>query len=97
MGKNGALTFRDIAGKLDVLRIECSKCGRSGRYDVRRLIELPGLDMELPHWKGIVAADCPMMQSTRIYDRCGAGMPDLIRLTPETPSIERRRMVNRDQ
>ena len=27
----GAITFRDIAGKLTVLRITCDKCGCSGR------------------------------------------------------------------
>jgi hypothetical protein len=33
------LFFRDLRGKLDVLRIECEKCGRRGRYHVYRLIE----------------------------------------------------------
>jgi hypothetical protein len=30
--------FGDVVGKLDVLRVECSKCGRFGRYALRRLI-----------------------------------------------------------
>jgi hypothetical protein len=33
------LIFGDIEGKLDVLRVECTKCDRKGRYRVRRLIE----------------------------------------------------------
>jgi hypothetical protein len=33
------LIFGDIEGKLDVLRVECTKCARKGRYSVRRLIE----------------------------------------------------------
>ena len=28
MPREGAITFRDIAGKLTVLRITCDKCGR---------------------------------------------------------------------
>ena len=35
---DGAITFRDIAGKLTVLRITCDKCGRSGQYRVDRPI-----------------------------------------------------------
>jgi hypothetical protein len=36
------LVFGDIEGKLDVLRVECSKCGRAGHYGVARLIEKHG-------------------------------------------------------
>jgi len=28
------LVFGDIEGKLDVLRVECTKCDRKGRYHV---------------------------------------------------------------
>ena len=31
------LTFGDIEGKLEGLRVECSKCPRKGRYSVARL------------------------------------------------------------
>ena len=30
------LIFGDIEGKLDVLRVECTKCDRKGRYKVIR-------------------------------------------------------------
>ena len=33
------LIFGDIDGKLEVLRVECTKCARKGRCSVRRLIE----------------------------------------------------------
>jgi len=36
------LIFGDIEGKLDVLRVECTKCSRKGRYSVRSLIEKYG-------------------------------------------------------
>jgi hypothetical protein len=34
------LIFGDIEGKLDVLRVECTKCARKGRYSVRRQLAL---------------------------------------------------------
>ena len=37
----GYLTFGDIEGKLDVLRVECTRCDRKGRYSVAKLIENP--------------------------------------------------------
>ena len=30
------LIFGDIEGKLDVLRVECTKCDRRGRYHVHK-------------------------------------------------------------
>jgi hypothetical protein len=33
------LVFGDIEDKLDVLRVECTRCGRKGRYHVHKLIE----------------------------------------------------------
>jgi RNase P subunit RPR2 len=39
MPQRAHLIFGDVEGKLDVLRVECSKCGRKGRYSVRKLIE----------------------------------------------------------
>jgi hypothetical protein len=40
--RDGALIFGDLIGKLDVLVVDCPKCGRAGRYAVRRLIEERG-------------------------------------------------------
>ena len=34
--------FGDIEGKLDVLRVECTKCERKGRYNVRILDRTAG-------------------------------------------------------
>ena len=39
------LVFADIEGKLDVLRVECTKCERKGRYSVDGLIKKYG-----PRW-----------------------------------------------
>jgi hypothetical protein len=36
MAGRSYLIFADIEGKLDVLRVECTKCARKGRYSVSR-------------------------------------------------------------
>jgi len=49
--RDGAIIFRDLVGKLDVLNVECDKCGRRGWYHFHRLIERYGVDAKL--------FDCP--------------------------------------
>ena len=45
------LIFGGIEGKLDTLRVECTKCSRKGRYSVRRLIEKYGRKANMMKWK----------------------------------------------
>ena len=47
MPREDAIVFRDIVGKLDVLNVECDKCGRRGLYHFDRLIERYGIDAKL--------------------------------------------------
>jgi hypothetical protein len=44
MPRNGLITFGDIDGKLTMLRLECAKYRRKGRYSVARLLEQHGPD-----------------------------------------------------
>jgi hypothetical protein len=37
MLRDGAITFGDLVGKLEVLRVACDSCGRAGSYRVMRL------------------------------------------------------------
>jgi len=50
------ITFRDLEGKLAVLRIEYEKCGRSAQYRLDRLMMRYGIDAKLFDW---ITADCP--------------------------------------
>ena len=77
MPRGGAITFRDIAGKLTVLRITCDKCGRSGQYRVDRLIMRYGIDAKLLDWSDEITADCPRKRARNLNDQCGARCPDL--------------------
>jgi hypothetical protein len=70
------LTFGDIEGKLDVLRVECSKCPRKGRYSVARLIEKYGRRANMMKWKEQLNGDCPK-RDARLYERCDLICPDL--------------------
>jgi hypothetical protein len=48
--RDGSVTFSDLTGKLDVLKVTCDKCGRAGRYGVAQLIEQHGRDGKLTDW-----------------------------------------------
>jgi hypothetical protein len=76
--RHGAITFGDLVGRIDVLRVACSKCERVGQYRVARLIERHGADMGLPDWKDEITADCPLRATpTATWNLCGAHFPDL--------------------
>lgn len=75
-----ARSIRDLVSKLDVLNVECAKCGRTGRYHLRRLIERYGIDAKLLDWSDEIAADCPRKQAPNMDDQCGARCPDLAKV-----------------
>jgi hypothetical protein len=70
------LVFGDIEGKLDVLRVECSKCPRKGRYSVAKLIAKYGRKGNMMKWKEQLNGDCPK-RDARLYERCDLLCPDL--------------------
>jgi hypothetical protein len=53
------LVFGDIEGKLDVLRVECTKCARKGRYSVAKLIDKYARKANPMKWKEQLNDDCP--------------------------------------
>jgi hypothetical protein len=61
MPRDGAITFSDLIGKLDVLQVACDKCGRKGRYAVARLIEQRGPDAKVIDWLAEITAECPKL------------------------------------
>jgi len=77
---DGAITFGDLIGKLDVLRVACDGCGRAGSYRVARLIEQHGRDAKIVDWLDEIAADCPKKSAHNMSDQCGARCPDLPRV-----------------
>jgi hypothetical protein len=64
------LVFGDIEGKLGILRIECTRCARKGRYDVRKLIEKYGRKANMMKWREMLNGDCPKRDAPQLHDRC---------------------------
>src|SRR5262245_16514851 len=71
------LVFGDIQGKLDVLRVECTRCDRKGRYSVAKLIEKHGRRGNLTRWVSDLKGDCPKREVPALYERCDLICPDL--------------------
>jgi hypothetical protein len=70
---DGAIIFRDIAGRLDVLTVERDTCGRRGRYHLHWLIERYGIDAKLFDWFDEITADCAAQNFERPVRRAMSG------------------------
>jgi hypothetical protein len=77
MPREGAIVFADLIGKLDMLRIECAKCGRSGRYRVADLVMRYGRHAKLFAFTDDVTANCTRKHQPSDSDPCAARCPDL--------------------
>ena len=77
MPRDGAITFSDLIGKTEVLRVTCAKCGRDGHYIAARLIRKRGRDAKVIDWLDELTADCPKKLARNMNDPCGARCPQL--------------------
>src|SRR5262245_58087006 len=77
MPQRAYLLFGDIEGKLDVLRVECAKCSRKGRYHVQRRIEVYGRKGNMSKWLSNLKGDCPKRDAHSLHERCDLVCPDL--------------------
>jgi len=71
---NGSLSLAEYPTAM--VRLECSKCGRSGQYRKTTLIGEYGADIPLPELLRRIAVDCPKVDALG-NDPCGAQYPDL--------------------
>ena len=74
--RDDAVTLGDLAGRIAILDIMCSRCERRGRLRVDRLIEQHG-DAELPELRLTLADDCPKAAVVSISDQCDIFFPQL--------------------
>jgi hypothetical protein len=58
------LTFGDIEGKLEMLRIECTRCPRKGLYNVAKLIAKHGRHGNMTKWASDLKGDCPRREAS---------------------------------
>jgi hypothetical protein len=77
MPREGAIIFSDLIGKIDMLRVECPKCGRTGRYRLADLITRYGRNEKVFAFTEDVTANCARTQARSDSDPCGAIFPDL--------------------
>jgi hypothetical protein len=75
--RDGAITFADLIGKLDVVYVHCSKCGRANRYHLQQLIDDLGRDARVINWLDEITADCPKKRARNWNDQCAMRCPDL--------------------
>jgi hypothetical protein len=80
MPHDGAIIFSDLIGKLDLLRVECAKCGRSDRYRLADLTTRYGRHKKLFAFTAGVIANCTRKQERSDSNPCGAICPDLPRV-----------------
>ena len=80
MSRDGAIIFRDLIGKTEVLRVACDKCGRDGRYHLSSLIEERGRDGKIVDWLDALTAHCPVKKAHNWNDQCAARCPELARV-----------------
>ena len=74
-------TIGGLVGMLDVLRIECPTCNRTGRYNVERLVAEVGPDYRLTDWLHEQTLNCPQKNQEGRHASLRAHMPDLSRLS----------------
>src|ERR1700730_16569636 len=71
------LTFGDIAGTLHVLRTECTRCARKGRYSVAKLLVEHGHRGNMSKWVSDLRGDCPKRNAAHLNERCDLICSDL--------------------
>jgi hypothetical protein len=62
--RRGSVTLGDLAARIAMLEVACSRCERRGRLQVDLLVAQYG-DAELPELRLILAGDCPRAAGIR--------------------------------
>ncbi|WP_164835300.1 hypothetical protein [Sinorhizobium meliloti] len=65
--------------------LNCSACGRKGRYNVARLIEKHGADMPIRDFIDLIGQTCPRWVRPSKWESCGLGCNDLIYMFSPLP------------
>jgi hypothetical protein len=63
---------------IEMVRLECTKCGRRGQYRKAALIERYGPDANMVDLRLRLAAGCPKIAANRAMDLCGVIYTDRI-------------------
>ena len=58
MARSGVITLGESAEPLPMLEVECSRCGRDGRYNTAKLVERFGADEAVQPFQDWITKDC---------------------------------------
>ena len=74
---SGSIILADVAARADELLVACTRCDRTGRYQMAKLIERHGAAFGVPSLLRLLSADCAKRASVSAYDLCGIHCPQL--------------------
>jgi hypothetical protein len=77
---SGFVTLGMVAARLSTIEVSCTRCGRHGRLQTKRLLAEHGAAMPMPELLRALAANCPKMAMRSMHDSCGAHFPGLVDL-----------------
>jgi hypothetical protein len=79
-----------IAQHLQMLGVQCDRCGRKGRYSTAKLVAKYGADATLQPLQEELTADCPHKHDVHWpFGKCAPLFPDLRTLPINQPREER--------
>ncbi|WP_018235622.1 hypothetical protein [Ensifer sp. BR816] len=73
---------------LSHMHLNCSHCGRRGRYDVARLIEAHGAEMPIRDFIDTIGQSCHRWTHPADHQRCGLGCDALIYMFMPKPAAD---------
>ena len=76
----GSNTLAEIAARLPMLEVRCTKCDRCGRYRITALIERYGADFAGPDLREKLSAGCEKHAAAE-YERCDLYFPDMLKVS----------------
>ncbi len=75
-----SVSLGELADRLDVLEVQCTKCDRGGRYRTGSLVERYGADFAGPDLRDKLSANCEKHDAAE-YERCDLYFTDMLRVT----------------
>jgi hypothetical protein len=78
MAQTGEVIFEPIKlASCTMLRVECTRCARKGRYSVAKLLAQHGHRGNMSKWVSELVGDCPNRNAPQLHDCCDLICPDL--------------------
>ncbi len=71
-----SVSLGELADRLDVLEVQCTKCARRGRYRTATLVERYGRGLALPDLRSKLSVNCEKHAAAE-YERCDVYFPQL--------------------